>query len=153
MCRSNPWEDSDCKSVDCPICLNGQGESKQLGKCRTEGICCRITCKNCEHEGIKSTYIGESSRYAFNRIKEHKKSHLNQNKNSPLWKHSELAHNGTHQEYKYNVISKHRTPLDRQITEWITIVFESKISKIMNSKNEWSREALPRIQKGRQRYR
>ena len=136
VCRSNPWENQDCQREDCPICQGAEGEGNQMGKCRTEGIVYRISCIECKNNDIKSCYIGESSRSGYCRIKEHKAGHLNQSKDNPLWKHSSVEHNGIHQKFKYEILSKHRTPLSRQITEWVRIVAESKSGNTMNNKSD-----------------
>ena len=77
--------------------------------CRREGAVYRIDCLKCEkgvEEGVegvtKTSYIGETSRSCFERLKEHmwlfvhKKSGdpAKQEANSVLWNHSRDEHDG-----------------------------------------------------------
>ena len=98
-----------------------------MGKCKAEGVLYKLSCENCG-----SIYVGETSRSVYNRVKEHNAGHLNQAKDNALWKHSASQHEGIHQRYKCEVVSKHREPLERQITEWVEIVKEGKVRKLLN---------------------
>ena len=71
------------------------GDSKQLGKCQVEGVCYSLTCKGCKANNKASTYIGETSRTAYERGLEHIRGHENEEEDNCLWKHSVEDHRGT----------------------------------------------------------
>ena len=105
-----------------------------------------MKCCGCQEQGIVTSYIGESSRTSYERLHEHSRGHHNEDKENPLWKHSKGAHQGQKQEYTMSVISKHRSPLERQISEYVLITSRMKSgATMMNSKNEWHGQGLPRI--------
>ena len=58
---SDPFKKKKCESEDCIVCVEGDG-----GRCRTEGVVYKVTCKGCDE-----TYIGQSSKNAYTRGKEH----------------------------------------------------------------------------------
>ena len=58
---SDPFKKKKCESEDCIVCVEGDG-----GRCRTDGVVYKVTCKGCDE-----TYIGQSSKNAYTRGKEH----------------------------------------------------------------------------------
>ena len=93
----------------------------------------------CDGEGDKtrkSLYIGETNRTPYERGLEHWEGLKKKDPADPLWKHTMGSHNGTHQDYEMSVISSHRTPLERQVTEWVLITLEGKKNTLINSKDE-----------------
>ena len=74
-----PWAEVPCKRPDCLICRStwSQPESvppayrSKLGKCYMKSCCYQIVCVQCLMEGRKAVYIGETSRTAWERIREH----------------------------------------------------------------------------------
>ena len=59
--RSDPFREKKCKSDDCIVCVEGDG-----GRCRIDGVTYKVTCKGCGE-----VYIGQSSKNAYTRGKEH----------------------------------------------------------------------------------
>ena len=59
--RSDPFREKKCKSGDCIVCVEGDG-----GRCRIDGVTYKVTCKGCGE-----VYIGQSSKNAYTRGKEH----------------------------------------------------------------------------------
>ena len=99
--------------------------------CRLEWVCYELVCLKCEEQKKRTIYIGETSRSAQERIYEHmrlfkgKKSgdpEKNQS-NSVFCGHSRDSHNGSMKtdDWKIKIVSAHRTPLSRQLTEAVRI--------------------------------
>ena len=122
-----------CKSED----------ESQFGMCKKESVCYEIECMKCKEEEDESVYIGETSRSAYERLIEHERGHRKKEKDNPLWKHDHLLHKGEKQGYRAKVLSQHRTPLERQIREFVNISNEKR--RLMNSKNEWNGQGLTRL--------
>ena len=91
--RSDPCKLRQCEREDCLLCRTGG-----KGQCDRQSI---------THE-IKSTegndvYVGETSRSAYTRGKEHEKSLSNKEEGSALWKHCKEKHNNEVQTFQMNV--------------------------------------------------
>ena len=140
--KSDPWANMPCGREKCHTCkIEGQE-----GKCRRENICYEMECLGCLDEGKRTSYIGESSRTSYERLNEHYRGHLNEEKENPLWKHSQGAHQGVKQSFKMTIVSHHRKPLERQVKEHVLITSRMEAGVVMlNSKNEWHGKGLPRI--------
>ena len=55
-------------------------------------------------------------------------------------------HQGEVQEVLFRILSKHHTPLDRQVQESINIEERmSKVKECLNLKNEWAGSKIPGI--------
>ena len=81
--KSDPFRQSRCRDIDkCMVCGDGKG-----GRCRSEGVTYEVTCRGCE-----GRYIGETSRNAFTRGREHKSDLQKRNRKSPLVLHNEKKH-------------------------------------------------------------
>ena len=94
-------------------------------------------------------YVGETGRSAFERGKEHLKDRDKWDKGSHILKHIVLAHEGEKEEkvrFRMKIVRTHRSAFERQIFEGIRIQSERKIHDILNSKTEYNRCALPRIE-------
>ena len=106
----------------------------------------------CQGEvGVPCTalYHGESAYSAFTRGLDHQADLERKNKNSALWRHSLLYHQGRKVEYTMSVASTHIDPLSRKIREGVAII--SKEQRILlNSKQEFLQGAVPstRTQRG-----
>ena len=98
---------------------------------------------DCNKQGIEALYIGESSRSFYDRALDHEKAL----KNYGIVKHWQECHpeSETHPEYQYKLIKKHRTCPERQICEALTIE-QVKCQLILNSKGEFGRNVIPRLQ-------
>ena len=92
-------------------------------------------------------YIGESSRSFYDRALDHEKALKTQNPNYGIVKPWQECHPESEKppEYQYKLIKKHRTCLERQIFEAITIE-QVKCQLILNSKGEFGRNVIPRLQ-------
>ena len=96
-------------------------------------------------------YVGETSRSAYTRGKEHEKSISNKEERSALWKHCKEKHNYEVQTFQMNVTGLYyKDAMLRQISEGVRIDKVPRDS-LINSKNEWNFFQIPLavIQHGR----
>ena len=142
ICRVNPWAQRHCERINCPVCNDCSKD--QLGRCKRENIKYEMSCKKCNEK-----YIGETSRSAFERRLEHIEGQRNQKKDNPLFKHDQTVTEGVKQEYKMKVVSVYKDAMSRQVAEKVKISKENKLSKLLNSKNEWGGDPLIRINIGK----
>ena len=68
-----PWQNEHCERPNCAPCQT------KTGKCKTPGITYRILCETCKEKGVKTTYVGESSRTWYDRSRNHMLANKNKN--------------------------------------------------------------------------
>ena len=110
-------------------------------------------------------YVGESSRSAHQRGKEHMREIAKGKNTHPLVIHFAEEHSGARQEIPLRIVGKFKTPLERQV--WESVEIDSTIAKLgrtncLNSRNEWglskdpvlvNRDLRPhRVQTAQQEY-
>ena len=110
-------------------------------------------CVACLKMGIRTKYIGETSRSGYERIKEHmaglkrclEDPDTSMEDANPLLKHQGTYHQNQLPEYWARILTKHYTAFSRQIREGVVI---SKMTEdtdlIMNSKREVTGNRIPR---------
>ena len=95
-----------------------------------------IECKECEQK-----YVGETSRSAYTRGKEHLRDMDSGSTQSVLERHSKEKHHGLVPDFKMNVTGVYgNDAMMRQISESIRIRKDGE----MNNKKEWNCFNLPR---------
>ena len=104
-----------CKEKDCLICTN---MTKGSRKCRIPSVVYKIFCKECEKNGIKSNYYGESSFNGYTRGVQHLENYKSKNKDtqekSALRQHSIKVHNDKKVSYKTEILESFKNnPLAR----------------------------------------
>ena len=99
-----------------------------MPKCTTEGIGYYIECWQCRLLVKMFRYIGESSRSAHQRGKEHMREITKGKKTHPLVIHFLEEHNGSRQEILPRVVGLFRTPLERQV--WELVEIDSTMAKL-----------------------
>ena len=108
----------------------------------------------CQKDGIKSPYIGESHRSFYDRAREHHTALRNKNKTYAVVKHWLECHpeSKTPPEYSYHLLGKHRSAVERQIKEGLAIKKESREAyNLLNGKGEWGLNVVPRLQSEKDR--
>ena len=110
-------------------------------------MCYQVKCRNCEVKGKDRIYHGETARNLYIRSKEHYKAFANQDKHSFMHKHvsKEHADNVEKVTFDWEVISKHKKPLQRQLAEAVKINKKSQEVNL-NSKNEYFKHNVQRIE-------
>ena len=80
--RSDPFKSRKCEREDCPVRREGG-----RGPCDRQSVTYEMKCAECG-----DIYIGETSRSAYTRGKEHMKSLAKREERSVLWKHCKEKH-------------------------------------------------------------
>ena len=137
---SDPFKQNKCQNEDCFACKN----STKPTNCRKEGVIYNITCKLCQ-----ATYVGETSRNAYSRGKEHLNDFENNRDSSVMLRHCQLHHpnydnNNPNFEMTVKQIYGNKC-LDRQISESIQIN-SVPIKDRINTKIEFRQHKLPRAE-------
>ena len=142
LALSNPFKDELCSKGNCPLESTG---SACHGNCSRENIVYKATCNLCdevqEEEGVPErhrvhqVYIGETSRTLRVRSAQHRKDYTkcaqlgeagvsleDEKMSSFMWDHRVDKHQGDmdidpDMDFKWEIISSHRDPLSRQVTE------------------------------------
>ena len=131
--RSNPFKTGVYGKNDCFVC-----ETSQSGRCEAQGVTYQIECQGCGNK-----YIGETSRSAYTRGKEHLKDLDSATERSILKSHCDERHSWLLQNFKMDVRDVFNgDPMLRQITEDVAIRGEGQ--NAINSKNEWNTVRIPR---------
>ena len=121
-------------------------DTVSLHGCTSESINYTLECMSCRTEGKRRIYWGESARSAFQRGREHSRDIGSGLKNHPLVIRFEEEHDGVAQDYLFRIISKHYSPLERQITESVLIEeVASSTEECLNLKSEWEGSKLPAL--------
>ena len=141
--KSEQFKPRQCGREDRPVCrMEGKGP------CNRESVTYEIKSIGCNN-----VYVGEMSRSAYTRGKEHSKSLGNKEERSALWKHCREKHSSEIQQFQMNVTGVYfNDTILRQISEGIKInnvdedlLINSKNEDLLiNSKNEWNYFQIPR---------
>lgn len=134
--RSNPFAKFICGRTDCMVCKFGK-----QGDCRSRGCGYQLMCK-----ADSRKYRGQTGRSIYERFKEEVRDWKNKSENSPLWRHSELYHEGQDFELDVKIIDRSfGKPSRRMIAESILIEQLGR-EETMNSKKEWTYVKLNKVQ-------
>ena len=115
----------------CQVCNPGAGGRRELREINTN---------------IPTAYVGETSRSIWERTKEHWSSYRSRDSDSHLLKHQEISHGGAPPDFIIRVVNSSRTALERQTREAVRIRRRGGEGAILNSKAEYSRSYIPRLQ-------
>ena len=97
-------------------------DKRALPSCTGEGTNYFIECSACRKKGEIKQYLGETSRYRYQRGLEHMKEIEEGIATHPMVIHFWEDHSGRRQECLMRILSGHLTPLDRQTTESVNIL-------------------------------
>ena len=170
LTRNNPWKGMDCGRPNCLLCNTKTITGKNLKQdCSKRNILYEIKCLTCEkrileeieastdddekREDLKRkakipSYVGESSRSAYERGFEHLEKLTSLNSKSQLLRHIVDKHENEEIEkvqWGMKVIKYMRSAFERQIEEAVTIERKAKEGDILNSKCEYNQTTLPRL--------
>ena len=98
---------------------------------------------------VPSIYVGETSRTIFERAKEHWGAALGSTAaraKSHIAKHQEMVHGGGEPNFTMRAVKFHRSALSRQTGEAIRIRRRGGEGAVLNSKGEFNRSFIPRLQ-------
>ena len=102
----------------------------------------------CEEEGKKSYYHGETSRTLYTRTKEHLRQTRDNDSEikQPLLKHNTIFHPGKQIKFSLRKTGTFKDPLSRQINEGVRIHnTPSDPGLLMNSRAEFYQSQVPRV--------
>ena len=133
--RSDPFEKRRCNRVDCAVCELGN-----VGECRTRGCVYQIKCIEDSRK-----YRGQTGRSLYERTKEEIKDWKNKTDYSPLWKHSQVFHEGENYELEIKVLSKDYGKSSRRLITESVMIDKLSTAETMNSKKEWSYTNLNKV--------
>ena len=136
-----------CGKPDCLMDMRGEAG----GRCshHRAGAVYHAVCTLCEVDGTSAEYFGETGDSGYSRGQDHVAAiRGDQPKKSALAKHLREFHPDNlrnTEAYRTKVISNHRRPLVRQVTEGVKI--HNSVADIqINDKEEWVQPAVIRMQ-------
>ena len=137
LCNQAPWTKEACSREVCPPC------SGKPGLCRAKSVTYRISCETCKEEGKVTSYYGETNRTMADRTSEHLDLLRRRKEESILVEHwgGVHPHRKEAPSYKFTVIGRHSSALERQLKEALLIA-GSKDDIILNRKSEFGRNSL-----------
>ena len=133
LSKNEPFPRTSCGRPSCPLTSTDRGCRED---CSSEGILYVASCQKCEGnpEAKNNIYIGESSRTLWVRANQHisdfNKMHRvngnSDNTTSFMWDHWTSVHSNhgnpeIEKEFNFKILSKHKDPFDRQVTEAMRI--------------------------------
>ena len=162
LIKSNQFARCKCERNECMLCFQEAGSDKSV-KCGKNSVGYEGLCTRCPNQ---NKYVGETSRTAYTRIKEHLSDYRsaataklpplpdggtgfgfgNRKKNvkSWMWEHTRDCHGGVvgdvdgRTDYKLSVSGIFKKCLDRQIDEGLRMnECEARGENLLNSKNEY----------------
>ena len=101
-----------------------------------------------EKVGAAAIYMGETSRSINERSREHWQGYRGAKKeDNHMWKHQQLEHGGREPDFTMKVVGgSHSNALVRQVSEAVRIRRRGGETAILNSKAEYNRCHIPRLQ-------
>ena len=133
--RSNPFKEEKCGKDKCMICKLESGVN-----CRARGCVYEMLCSECERR-----YRGQTGNSAQERIGQHFDDWTKQLDTSPLFRHSQLHHQGNRFPVKIKILKNcFGDPTTRRITEAV-LIDELTSEDTMNAKNEWTYVKLNKL--------
>ena len=142
LTKSNLFSKEKCSRSYCMAC-------RDMGKpfdCRRRGPVYITSCTECcDSQGKpRASYVGESARSMHERYNEHIDDADSELRNSHMYKHWTVHHQGTETRFKVEVIGFYKTALERQVAEGV-MIDSSGAEKLLNSKAVYNRNKIPRI--------
>ena len=138
--NTNPSRTRGCDSEDCLACKHGRGMG---GECRRNGVGYELACDLCGGQNV--CYVGETGQNIYTRGLKHQANYRGKHSDSPLWKHSQIEHNGSLDvSFSMKVVRCFREPLTRQVNEAVRIS-KCEATTQLNSKTEWHGPATVRL--------
>ena len=122
-------------------------ESSTIPDCTRESIGYALECVECREKGLIRRYIGESSRSAYNRGKEHTIAIESGEAGHPMVRHGWEEHEGRKPRVIMRILTTHQKPLERLTTEAVKIMDLSRgpPERDLNGKSEWGQPRVPKL--------
>ena len=131
--RSDPFREKECSNFNCLVCTTGGN-----GPCRSTGDTYELVCQLYRHK-----YIGETSRSAYTRGKEHFRALEQREQNWVMWRHSCEKHGSNVPGFTMNVTGTFRNDaMLRQISESVQ-TNQVQQDQLITRLHEWSYCRIP----------
>ncbi len=139
--RSNPFRLEKCGRDNCFLCsTNGNGN------CTATNVTYEIKCKACAatENPVRHRYVGETSRNAYCRGKEHMEGLRGKRDASVFWKHCKEVHDSEEVDFEMSVLGRYKNDcMMRQIMEAVSIESVPE-RELLNERTEWNNVRVPR---------
>ena len=138
--NKSPWTREHCGRPLCPPCKTTPGS------CRATNLVYQISCLECSKVGRKSSYIGESHRSWWDMSHDYLTALKTRNETYAIVRHWSQDHSdmGQPSDFKFEVMRKCRTSLQRQILEAI-LINKTPCDQILTGRGEWGFNVIPRL--------
>ena len=143
LTKADPWGGAPCGREECFPCSSA-GEGKG-GKCYRENVLYKLVCTECSKNRVTAEYVGESSRSANQRAKEHLQGLRRNDPRNPIVSHNAEYHPELHASQQGD-----RAPVEPGFTMEVLRGFTTPLASvaieymdtdiIMNSKGEWGEQ-------------
>ena len=151
LTRVNPWGAKPCQRIKCTTCRHGMLEDKwKPSHCHTRSVVYRNFCVPCRKAGMKKEYWGETSSSIFERALKHHEDARYKPASSHIFHHITEDHpneviteENTMKMFKMEVISIHRSALEREVKE--ARVINNCPFELLNSREEYNACIIPKI--------
>ena len=153
------WDGAPCgrRKEECITCTQG---AEIIPNCTQKSVLYENICNICipsatgkEQIGLEeqrtdcpAIYIGETSRSIAERSREHWAGYIGGKEDNHMRRHQQMEHEGGPPNFTMRVIESHRTALSRQVGEAVRIRRRGGQGSILNSKTEYNRCHIPRLQ-------
>ena len=153
---SNLWGETKCGRGDCRTC---EQVGEDLPQCTKTNLVYENICVDCnpgatgrgELEQVRvdvpTVYIGETSRSIYERSREHWEGAIKNCPKNHMIKHNVMEHGGNKElNFCMKVKGYYKTALARQVAEAVMIRRRGGEGAILNSRGEFNRSHIPRLQ-------
>ena len=150
------WEGAQCGREECVTCLQ---ECEEKPQCTLKNLVYENICLACNpgaskkgelmevKEGAPTLYIGETSRSIYERSREHWEGARRKDPKNHMVKHQTMEHGGEQEpKFTMKVFKHYKTALGRQVAEAVRIRRRGGEGAILNSRGEFNRSHIPRLQ-------
>ena len=150
------WGGTKCGREDCRTC---EQIGEELPQCTKTNLVYENICIECNpgatgkgaleqvRSDVPTVYIGETSRSIYERSKEHWEGAKKNCSKNHMVKHMVMEHGGTGEPNFYmKVRGYYKTALARQVAEAVMIRRRGGEGAILNSRGEFNRSYIPRLQ-------
>ena len=153
------WSGTSCgRTNECVTCYQG---ADMIPDCTKQSILYENVCFKCvpkakedkelrDEDMMKGEhpvlYVGETSRSVVERSKEHWSGYRGGDTDNHMVRHQNLVHSGEPAVFVMRVAGSYRSALSRQVGEAVRIRRRGGAGNILNSKSEYNRCHIPRLQ-------
>ena len=144
--KRDPFQ-RNCDLSDCAPCAALKDDPSKLSDCKVNNVCYSSVCTNCDEEGKRRVYHGETARNLHIRSREHMQLLRNKSEQSFMYKHVMKEHAGdvANVKFKFQVEKKFKKPLQRQLFE-AKCIDRTPALENLNSKDEFNGQTLKTLE-------